>query len=143
MIWTTSRRFTLRVALGYPDLTHEVELIYSQNQQHPFDELQPVLSCDEMLKLQEEIKSVHCERAVVEYMVRLCEWTRGEPRFSDTTVQLFYRSLPPVLGFQALVGAQVIAPTSPEPGSPGGPCRSASTFEVSRSTNSSWTTSST
>jgi hypothetical protein len=40
--------------------------------------------------------------------------TRGEPRFSDTTVQLFYRSLPPVVGFQALVGAQVIAPTSPE-----------------------------
>ena len=73
-------RFTLRVALGYPDLAHEVEVIYSQNQTHPFDELQPVLSCEEMLSLQEQIKNVHCERAVVEYMVRLCEWTRGEPR---------------------------------------------------------------
>jgi MoxR-like ATPase len=73
-------RFTLRVALGYPDLAHEVEVIFSHNAGHPFDDLQPVLSCDEMLKLQEEIKSVHCERAIVEYMVRLCEWTRSEPR---------------------------------------------------------------
>jgi hypothetical protein len=40
--------------------------------------------------------------------------TRNEPRFSDTTVQLFYRSLPTLAGFQPLVGAQIIAPTSPE-----------------------------
>ena len=40
--------------------------------------------------------------------------TQNEPRFSDTTLQLFYRNLPTVAGIQALVGAQVIAPTSPE-----------------------------
>ncbi len=73
-------RFTLRVALGYPDLSHEVEVIFSQNVGHPFDALQPVLTCAEMLCLQKQIKNVHCERAVVEYMVRLCEWTRREPR---------------------------------------------------------------
>ena len=40
--------------------------------------------------------------------------THQEPRFSDTTLQLFYRRLPTVVGFQPLVGLQVIAPTSPE-----------------------------
>ncbi|MET0594785.1 MAG: hypothetical protein ABW133_18940 [Polyangiaceae bacterium] len=40
--------------------------------------------------------------------------TRNEPRFSDTTLQLFYRGLPRLAGIQALVGAQIIAPTSPE-----------------------------
>jgi hypothetical protein len=40
--------------------------------------------------------------------------TRNEPRFSDTTVQLYYRRLPALAGFQPLVGAQVVAPTSPE-----------------------------
>lgn len=73
-------RFTMRVGLGYPDLSHEVEVIFSQNERHPFDDLQPVVSCQEMLALQEEVKGVHCERAVVEYMVRLCEWTRCEAR---------------------------------------------------------------
>jgi MoxR-like ATPase len=73
-------RFTMRVGLGYPDLAHEVEIIFSQNQHHPFDDLQPVLSGEEMLALQEEIKTVHCDRAVVEYIVRLCEWTRHEVR---------------------------------------------------------------
>lgn len=73
-------RFTMRVSLGYPDLSHEVEVIFSQNETHPYDDLQSVLSCDEMLSLQEQVKRVHCERAVVEYIVRLCEWTRREPR---------------------------------------------------------------
>jgi hypothetical protein len=40
--------------------------------------------------------------------------TKNEPRFSDTTLQLFYRKLPTVVGFQPLIGAQLVAPTSPE-----------------------------
>ena len=43
----------------------------------------------------------------------------------------------------SICGGKMIAPTSTVPGSPGGPWRSASTFSVSRSTNSSWTGSST
>ncbi len=49
------------------------------------------------------------------------EWTNGddtvkknEPRFSDTTVQLFYRKIPEVLKFKTSVGAGLGLPTSPE-----------------------------
>lgn len=37
-----------------------------------------------------------------------------EPRLSDTTVQLFYRGIPEVVGFKPLVGVNVGLPTSPE-----------------------------
>jgi hypothetical protein len=40
--------------------------------------------------------------------------SRNEPRFSDTTLQLFYRGLPTLAGVQPLLGVQLIAPTSPE-----------------------------
>ena len=40
--------------------------------------------------------------------------TRHEPRFSDTTLQVYYRRLPPLAGFSPLLGAQLIFPTSPE-----------------------------
>lgn len=42
--------------------------------------------------------------------------TKYEPRFSDTTLQIFYRSIPPIpkAGVKILAGAQAALPTSPE-----------------------------
>ncbi len=73
-------RFTMRIALGYPDALHEVEVIFSQNAQHPFEELKPVVSCERILQLQREVRAVHCERAIVEYIVRIVEHTRRDTR---------------------------------------------------------------
>jgi len=73
-------RFALRVTLGYPDLPDEMEILYSQNRQHPFDLLAPVVSSSEILALQEEVRQVRVERAVAEYILRLVDWTRADPR---------------------------------------------------------------
>ncbi|MGD0090931.1 MAG: MoxR family ATPase, partial [Planctomycetota bacterium] len=73
-------RFTLRITLGYPDAGHEVEVLYSQNDRHPFETLGSVVSCQEVLALQEFVKAVRFERAIAEYIVRLVEATRSEPR---------------------------------------------------------------
>jgi hypothetical protein len=40
--------------------------------------------------------------------------TRNEPRFSDTTLQLFYRKIPAVLGIKPQIAANLGLPTSPE-----------------------------
>lgn len=40
--------------------------------------------------------------------------TKNEPRFSDTTLQLFYRKIPEVLTVKPQVYVQLTAPTSPE-----------------------------
>ena len=73
-------RFAMRISLGYPDLSHEIEVIYSQNDHHPFESLQPVVSCGEVIALQEEVKAVHFDKAIAEYMVRLVECTRHDAR---------------------------------------------------------------
>ncbi len=73
-------RFAVRITLGYPALPDEIEVLFSQNDGHPFDALRPVVSCQEVLALQAMVRKVKVDRAVADYIVRLVETTRGEPR---------------------------------------------------------------
>jgi MoxR-like ATPase len=73
-------RFMIKVSLGYPDSSHELEMLYSQNSVHPFDMLQPVVSCQQILDAQESVKQVTFDRSVAEYIVRLVEATRADMR---------------------------------------------------------------
>jgi MoxR-like ATPase len=73
-------RFTIKVSLGYPDFEHELEILYSQNNAHPFDTLGPVITCKQITDLQESVKQVRFDRSVAEYLVRLVEVTRSDER---------------------------------------------------------------
>jgi MoxR-like ATPase len=73
-------RFTMRISLGYPDLAHELEVVYSQNDRHPLEALGPVISCAEVIELQEQVKRVRVDKSVAEYLLRLVESTRTDPR---------------------------------------------------------------
>jgi MoxR-like ATPase len=73
-------RFTLRLALGYPDMAHELEVVQSHLQTHPMESLAPVVSCREMLDLQEQVRQVRLDPAVAEYMLRLINRTRHDAR---------------------------------------------------------------
>ena len=73
-------RFAVRVTLGYPDLAHEMEILYGQNHVHPFDALQPVVSGADILYLQAQVREVSVDPALAEYILRLVDWTRTDPR---------------------------------------------------------------
>jgi MoxR-like ATPase len=73
-------RFTACVSLGYPDFKSEVEILFNQNDQHPFENLNPVVTCSEIKSLLDAVKRVRFDKAVAEYAVRLVEATRNDPR---------------------------------------------------------------
>ncbi|MBI5365869.1 MAG: MoxR family ATPase [Planctomycetes bacterium] len=73
-------RFTLAVSLGYPELEHELEILYGQNDRHPLDGLNPVVTCAEVNDLQDQVKLVRFDRAVAEYLLKLVEALRGDAR---------------------------------------------------------------
>jgi len=73
-------RFAVRVTLGYPSIADEIEILYSQNDSHPFERLVPVVSCQEVLDLQEHVKRVRVDRSIAEYILQLVEFTRNDPR---------------------------------------------------------------
>ena len=73
-------RFTARVSLGYPDFSHEIEVLYSQNENHPYEKLGSVVSCEDIISMQAQVKKVRFDKAVAEYLVRLVESTRTDTR---------------------------------------------------------------
>ena len=73
-------RFAVRLTLGYPSPEEELEVLYSQNDSHPFDRLVSVVTCDEVVELQQAIKQVRVERSVGEYILHLVGATRKDVR---------------------------------------------------------------
>ncbi len=69
-------RFLLRVRLGYPSLTNEIEILNRQQLRHPIDSLQPVINEDELKEAMEEIKKIFVSEPVKRYAVELTTQTR-------------------------------------------------------------------
>ncbi|BAJ63862.1 hypothetical protein ANT_18360 [Anaerolinea thermophila UNI-1] len=69
-------RFLLRIRLGYPSLEDEIKILGEQQYQHPIQTLEPVLSQEELLQMQETVKSVFVSPAVKRYIVELSRATR-------------------------------------------------------------------
>ena len=73
-------RFLMRVTLGYPELEYELEMLFSQNEKHPFENLDAVVSCAAVLATQRAVRAVRMDRAVAQYILRLVAATREDPR---------------------------------------------------------------
>ncbi|MCX7680471.1 MAG: MoxR family ATPase [Anaerolineae bacterium] len=69
-------RFLLRIGLGYPDVDHEIEIMERQQFRHPFEELEQVVSVEELSEAQEAVKAVYVSPAVKRYIVELVRQTR-------------------------------------------------------------------
>lgn len=69
-------RFLLRVRLGYPNLTEEIEVLERQQMQHPLEMLQPVIKVRELLEAIEAVKEVFVSAPVKRYVVELINRTR-------------------------------------------------------------------
>jgi MoxR-like ATPase len=73
-------RFAVRIELGYPDHQSEMEILFSQQDHHPFEDLQPVVTCEQIIAMQQQVRQVRVEQTVADYIVRLTSITRGDVR---------------------------------------------------------------
>ena len=69
-------RFMLRVRLGYPTEETEAEIIRAQRERHPIDDLEAVLSPEEVGSIQTAARSVHIEDDVMGYALGVTRKTR-------------------------------------------------------------------
>jgi MoxR-like ATPase len=68
-------RFMLKVLVGYPSPTEEFAIV--ERMTGRLDRIQPVLSTDDLVKLQETVDAVYVDPALIEYVVRLTNATRS------------------------------------------------------------------
>jgi MoxR-like ATPase len=69
-------RFLLRVRLGYPAPSDEIEILERQQLRHPIEILQAVINVEDLLDAMEAIKKVYVSAAIKKYIVDLINRTR-------------------------------------------------------------------
>jgi MoxR-like ATPase len=69
-------RFLMRIRLGYPGLEDEVLILERQQYRHPFEELDKMVTVEELASMQEAIKGIYVAPTVKRYIVTLARHTR-------------------------------------------------------------------
>jgi len=70
-------RFMIKVNLGYPDIKHEIEMLKRFETLDPLEDLKPVVSIMEILKMQNEVKSVYVDDSILDYIITIVNNTRN------------------------------------------------------------------
>jgi MoxR-like ATPase len=73
-------RFTMRIAIGYPPLSDEAQMLSEQATDTPLDRLECVASAQEVLDGIEDVKRVFVEESLNRYVVALLRQTRSDNR---------------------------------------------------------------
>jgi MoxR-like ATPase len=69
-------RFFLRLRLGYPSASQEIQILDDQQIRHPLESLKPVVTTREILAATEQVKHVHVSPAVKRYVVDIITRSR-------------------------------------------------------------------
>ncbi len=73
-------RFAMRVAIGYPTLADEAQMLSEQTSGSPLEILEPVTNGQEVLALVAEAQAIFVEESVNRYVVALLRHTRADSR---------------------------------------------------------------
>jgi len=63
-------RFLMKINIGYPSLAEEIKVISEQKIKHPVESVMPVMTIDDVVKLQEQVKRIQVSSEVLEYIVK-------------------------------------------------------------------------
>jgi MoxR-like ATPase len=72
-------RFLFKIEIDYPTLQEEIEIVKNHNSIKSFDETEQVnavISADEIVKYQELVREIHAEQSLMEYIAKIVVATR-------------------------------------------------------------------
>lgn len=69
-------RFITRTSIGYLEQEMEKEMLKQQKKNDPIDQLEPVLSCEELLQLQDTVKEIKVAENMYDYLTDIIKATR-------------------------------------------------------------------
>ena len=70
-------RFAMRIKIGYPDFNEEKSILKLQGK--PTEEIESIITDEEVLKIREEVKNIHVEDSVKDYIISIVQATRNHP----------------------------------------------------------------
>lgn len=69
-------RFILKLNMGYPSFDDELEMLERTSENHPIESVAPVMSREELIGIQDEVKEVYIDKNVQQYIINLVTRTR-------------------------------------------------------------------
>lgn len=69
-------RFMMRVRIGYPSSLEEKEILRQQARKHPIDSVKPLMTAEDVIELQEEVRNVRFDEALLDYLMDIVTATR-------------------------------------------------------------------
>jgi MoxR-like ATPase len=75
-------RFLIRMTVGYPLAGAESEMLLRQQLDHPIEHVQQVVSTEDLLEAQRQVRQVFVHEKLRDYIVRLVQATRTHPEIA-------------------------------------------------------------
>ncbi|WP_164219124.1 MoxR family ATPase [Virgibacillus sp. YIM 98842] len=72
-------RFILKLRMGYPSFMEELEMLEITSKDHPIETIDAVMTREELIGVQEEVKEVYIDKNVQHYIINLVSGTRSHP----------------------------------------------------------------
>ncbi len=69
-------RFIMRLSMGYPSESSEMDMLRARQNSNPLDDISPVITKEQLLEAQNVVESVHVSDEVLSYITRLADATR-------------------------------------------------------------------
>ena len=70
-------RFTIRMSLGYPSVQDETAMVLNRLNGNPMTQLEPLMTRENLIAMQDEVAKTYVNEAVVRYIVSLIDATRN------------------------------------------------------------------
>jgi len=70
-------RFMMNISLGYPQAADEVNILNSQQHHHPLEDLAQIMTAEELVRIQQQIRTIHVDPSIREYIVAIANATRN------------------------------------------------------------------
>ncbi|ASS70160.1 AAA family ATPase [Bacillus atrophaeus] len=72
-------RFLFKLRMGYPSVEEELEVLALQEKSHPIETMEPVITKEQFVRLQQEVQHVQVDASIKAYIVDLTHKTRQHP----------------------------------------------------------------
>lgn len=72
-------RFLMRIQMGYPTPMEELTVLSAQQYQHPINNVQQVISIQELLAAQQAVREIYVAEEIKQYIINLVTASRAHP----------------------------------------------------------------
>src|SRR6516225_4338454 len=70
-------RFMMNIKLAYPKASDEMNILDAHQYHHPLDDLAQIMTAEELVQIQQQIRGIHVDPSIREYIVAIANATRS------------------------------------------------------------------